>query len=80
MVYVDGSYRRDWYRTFRQFSALGTPDNYGYFGFGANAILSSLFNWKDEYVKYRVSYSEVGNSIPNVLFNSVTIDPRTGGC
>jgi tonB-linked outer membrane protein, susC/ragA family len=78
MVYVDGSYRRDWYRTFRQFSALGTPDNYGYFGFGANAILSSLFNWKDEYVKYRVSYSEVGNSIPNVLFNSVTIDPRTG--
>ena len=78
MVYVDGSYRRDWYRTFRQFSALATPDNYGYFGFGANAILSSLFNWKDEYVKYRVSYSEVGNSIPNVLFNSVTIDPRTG--
>lgn len=78
MVYVDGSYRRDWYRTFRQFSALGTPDNYGYFGFGANAILSSLFNWKDEYVKYRVSYSEVGNSIPNILFNSVTIDPRTG--
>ena len=78
MVYVDGSYRRDWYRTFRQFSALGTPDNYGYFGFGANAILSSLFNWKDEYVKYRVSYSEVGNSTPNVLFNSVTIDPRTG--
>ena len=78
MVYVDGSYRRDWYRTFRQFSALGTPDNYGYFGFGANAILSSLFNWKDEYVKYRVSYSEVGNSIPNVLFNSGTIDPRTG--
>lgn len=78
MVYVDGSYRRDWYRTFRQFSALGTPDNYGYFGFGANAILSSLFNWKDEYVKYRVSYSEVGNSIPNVLFNSVSIDPRTG--
>lgn len=78
MVYVDGSYRRDWYRTFRQFSALGTPDNYGYFGFGANAILSSLFNWKDEYVKYRVSYSEVGNSIPNVLFNSVSVDPRTG--
>ena len=78
MVYIDGSYRHDWYRTFRQFSALGTPDNYGYFGFGANAILSSLFNWKDEYVKYRVSYSEVGNSIPNVLFNSVKIDPRTG--
>ena len=78
MVYVDGSYRRDWYRTFRQFSALGTPDNYGYFGFGANAILSSLLNWKDEYVKYRVSYSEVGNSIPNVLFNAVRIDPRTG--
>lgn len=78
MIYVDGSYRRDWYRAFRQFSTFGTPDNYGYFGFGANAILSSLFDWKNEYVKYRISYSEVGNSIPNVLFNSVRIDPKTG--
>lgn len=67
MVYVDGSYRRDWYREFKWYSSLGTPDNYGYFGFGANAILSSLFNMPEpiSYMKYRLSYSEVGNSIPS---------------
>ena len=41
LIYVDGSYRRDWYRAFKQFSYMGTPDNYGYFGFGANAIATT---------------------------------------
>ncbi len=77
-VYFDASYRHDWYRTFRQFSYLGTKDNYGYFGFGANAIISELLHLKDEYIKYRLSYSEVGNSIPNVVMNAVSYDPRTG--
>ena len=77
-VYFDASYRHDWYRTFRQFSYLGTKDNYGYFGFGANAIISELLNMKNEYIKYRLSYSEVGNSIPNVVMNAVSYDPRTG--
>ena len=71
LIYVDGSYRRDWYRAFKQFSYMGTPDNYGYFGFGANAILSSLFKLPEwfSYAKYRLSYSEVGNSIPNSIYN-----------
>lgn len=79
-VYVDGSYRRDWYRPFKQFAYRGTPDNYGYFGFGANAILSSLLKMPKwvSYMKYRLSYSEVGNSIPNVLYNSGRIDYVTG--
>lgn len=73
MVYVDASYRHDWYRAFRQFKNLyNTADNYGYFGFGANAIVSELMGWKDKYVKYRVSYSEVGNSIPNSVYNQTT--------
>ena len=42
MVYVDGSYRRDWYRAFRQFKSKGTPEDYGYFGFGANGIISNM--------------------------------------
>ena len=71
LIYVDGSYRRDWYRAFKQFAYMGTPDNYGYFGFGANAILSSLFKLPEwfNYAKYRLSYSEVGNSIPNSIYN-----------
>ena len=68
----------NWYRTFRQFSYLGTKDNYGYFGFGANAIISELLQLKDSYIKYRLSYSEVGNSIPNVVMNAVSYNPRTG--
>ncbi len=71
-VYVDGSYRRDWYRAFRQFKHRGTPDNYGYFSFGGSAILTQLLQmpkWLN-YLKYRVSYSEVGNSIPNMLYST----------
>lgn len=80
MIYIDGSYRRDWYRAFKQFEYLGINDNYGYFGFGANAILSSLIKLPEwiSYAKYRISYSEVGNSIPNAVFNAVSENFVTG--
>lgn len=79
MIYVDGSYRRDWYRAFKQFSIMGTPDNYGYFGFGANAILSRLLGMDDTtYLKYRISYSEVGNSIPNNVFAAIPENLKNG--
>lgn len=80
MVYIDGSYRRDWYRAFKQFEPLGVDDNYGYFGFGGSAILTSLFKlpkWVS-YAKYRISYSEVGNSIPNSVYNAVRENFVTG--
>ncbi len=79
-IYVDGSYRRDWYRAFRQFKDRGTPDNYGYFGFGANAIISSLAKLPEwiSYMKYRVSYSEVGNSIPNQVYAKASVNYGTG--
>ncbi len=79
-VYVDGSYRRDWYRAFRQFKHRGTPDNYGYFSFGASAIISQLAKlpaWFN-YLKYRLSYSEVGNSIPNTLYSTSSSNYTTG--
>ncbi|MCR5077481.1 MAG: SusC/RagA family TonB-linked outer membrane protein, partial [Prevotella sp.] len=82
MVFVDGSYRRDWYRPFRYFklSGIAKTDNYGYFGIGANAILSKLFTLPDfiNYLKYRVSYSEVGNSIPNIAYDAVSTNLQTG--
>lgn len=76
MIFVDLSYRQDWYRPFRQFKHLGTDESYGYFGFGGNAVLSEIFKlpkWVS-YAKYRLSYSEVGNSIPNTVFNSAYIN------
>lgn len=79
-IFVDLSYRQDWYRPFKQFAYLGTDDNYGYFGLGANAILSDLIKLPEwfTYAKYRLSYSEVGNSIPNSLFNLLPKDEVTG--
>ena len=81
-VYLDASYRRDWYRPFRYFklSGISNTDNYGYFGVGANAIVSKLVKMPDalNYLKYRASYSEVGNSIPNFAYDAVTENLQTG--
>jgi tonB-linked outer membrane protein, susC/ragA family len=81
-VFFDASYRRDWYRPYRLLKQYGQSksDNYGYFGFGANAIIGKLVKLPKElsYLKYRVSYSEVGNSIPNNAFNAVRTNLQTG--
>ena len=79
-IYVEGSYRQDWYRAFAQFRDRGVPDNYGYYSFGANALMHSLVKMPEfiTYLKLRTSYSEVGNSIPNLVFPSVDKDPITG--
>ena len=79
-VYLEGSYRRDWYRAYKQFRSLGmdVPDNFGYFSLGGNAIVSSLVklpSWIN-YMKYRVSYSQVGNSIPNRIYALSTVNRR----
>ena len=80
MVYLEGSYRRDWYRAFKQFATRGTSTNYGYFSFGANALLHRIITLPEEItnLKVRASYSEVGNSIPNIFFNRTPTDPTTG--
>ena len=80
VLFVDASYRHDWYRPFKQFAYLGTKESYGYFGLGANAILSDMFKMPKwfNYAKYRLSYSEVGNSIPNVLYSAVSINDVLG--
>ena len=81
-IYLDASYRRDWYRPFRYFKQLGkiNTDNYGYFGIGANAIVSQLVKLPDwiNFLKYRVSYSSVGNSIPNKAYGAMTRNLQTG--
>lgn len=80
MVYLEGSYRRDWYRAFKQFSKRGTPTNYGYFSVGANALLHQMVALPEviNNLKVRASYSEVGNSIPNLLYAAGSRDPMTG--
>lgn len=81
-IYFDASYRRDWYRPFRYFKQRGkiNTDNYGYFGVGANAIVSQMVKMPDwfNFLKYRVSYSSVGNSIPNKAYGAMNRNLQTG--
>jgi len=80
MVYLEGSYRIDWYRAFRQFADRGTPDHYGYWSIGANTLIHRYVKLPEviTHLKYRVSYSEVGNSIPNQVFAKSTVNNATG--
>ncbi len=59
-VYLEGSYRRDWYRAFKQYSYRGTPTNYGYFSVGANALLHQIVTLPEVItnLKVRASYSK----------------------
>ena len=77
-IYLDASYRSDQYRVFKQWP--DKPQHYDYFGFGANALLNELVTlpkWWD-YAKLRVSYSEVGNAVPNRYYNLSSSSSRTG--
>ncbi len=80
LVYIEGSYRQDWYRAFRQFVDRGTPDNYGYWSLGGNTLVHRYLTMPSfiNYLKVRASYSEVGNSIPNVFYSLGTMNLATG--
>lgn len=80
MVYLEGSYRIDWYRAFKQFAERGTPDHYGYWSLGANTLVHRYLTLPEviTHLKLRASYSEVGNSIPNEVFAKVSTNNATG--
>lgn len=80
LVYVEGSYRLDWYRAFRQFAERGTPDHYGYWSLGANTLVHKWVRLPEviNHLKLRTSYSEVGNSIPNIVYNQGSLNFATG--
>lgn len=80
-LFFEGSYRHDWYRAFKQFNvSRNTPLSYGYYSFGVNALVHEMVSlptfWN--YFKVRTSYSEVGNSIPNLMYTSSEVDELTG--
>ncbi len=80
MVFLEGSYRIDWYRAFRQFAERGTPDHYGYWSIGANTLVHRYLKLPEviNHLKLRASYSEVGNSIPNQVFAKSTVNNASG--
>lgn len=80
-LFFEGSYRHDWYRAFKQFNvSRGTPLSYGYYSFGVNALVHEMVTLPNfwNYLKVRSSYSEVGNSIPNLMYTSSEVDELTG--
>lgn len=83
-VYVDGSYRRDWCQAFQQFTDKGDYLSFGYWSVGANVLIDKFFNkdhqaapWLDQ-LKWRGSYSVVGNAVPNQFFGRQSVNPSDG--
>ncbi len=79
--FMEGSYRIDRYRPFVQFhQTRNTPESYGYFSLGGNVLVHNFVKLP-KYItnfKVRTSYSEVGNSIPNIIYNRAFSDGLTG--
>lgn len=79
-VYIDGSYRRDWCQAFQQFSKDGSHVSFGYYSVGANVLLDKFLpriSWLDQ-LKWRASYSVVGNSVPNQIYSRQQPNMKTG--
>lgn len=80
MAYLDASYRMDWTRAFSQFESIGFKPWFGYYSVGGNVLLNEALKMNENFdrFKVRLSYSEVGNSIPNSFYTSMTLKPEGG--
>lgn len=81
-VYIDGSYRVEWAQAFQQFTQNSGYKSFDYYSVGANVLVhkflpESTRDWLGQ-LKWRGSYSVVGNPIPNQLFARQSIDFGTG--
>lgn len=76
---LDGSYRMDYYQAFTQFP--GMKHHYPYFSVGGNVALQNLMKLPSQIneLKLRLSFSDVGKTIPSQLFlSSATRIAATG--
>ncbi len=79
-VYVDGSYRVEWAQSFQQFTQGGGYKSFDYYSLGANVLLEKFLpklDWLNQ-MKWRGSWSVVGNPIPNTLFARQSYDFGNG--
>ena len=80
MVYVDGSYRLEWAQSFQQFTNGKDYKSFDYYSAGVNVLLDKMIprqDWLDQ-LKWRGSWSVVGNPIPNTMFSRQSINFQTG--
>lgn len=69
-VYIDGSYRVEWAQSFQQFAQSTGYKSFDYYSAGANVLVDKFLpriDWLDQ-LKWRGSWSVVGNPIPNELY------------
>lgn len=80
-VFIDGSYRVEWAKSFQQFAKVGEYISFDFYSVGANAQLDKIFDLgpKVNNLKLRSSFSVVGNPIPNNNFYAQTRNFYTGG-
>ncbi len=79
-VYVDGSYRLEWAQSFQQFTQGSGYKSFDYYSVGANVLLEKFLpklDWLNQ-LKWRGSWSVVGNPIPNTLFARQSYDFGNG--
>ncbi len=70
-VYFDGSYRLEWAQSFQQFTQGSGYKSFDYYSAGVNVLLDKFLphlDWLNQ-LKWRGSWSVVGNPIPNTLFS-----------
>jgi hypothetical protein len=83
MAFLDATYRIDWTRTYTQFKAMASVKPYfDYYSVGANVLLNRLFDGdgKIDLLKPRISYSVVGNPLPNKrITNGMQVQQLGGG-
>ena len=80
-AYLDLSFRNDWSKAFQQFAVGNEYKSFPYYAVGGNILLKDLIakNWKPmNSMKLRLSYSEVGNSIPNQIYAAQDFNMSTG--
>ncbi len=79
-VYVDGSYRLEWAQSFQQFTNGKDYKSFDYYSAGVNVLLDKIIprvDWLDQ-LKWRGSWSVVGNPIPNTMFGRQSLNFSTG--
>ncbi len=79
--YIDFSIRNDWAKAFQQFATPGKYKSFPYYSVGGNLLLKELLPTtfaKADALKFRASYSVVGNSVPNRLYAARYFNPLTG--
>jgi hypothetical protein len=79
-IYVDGSYRLEWAQAFQQFTQGSGYKSFDYYSAGVNVLVDRFLpktDWLNQ-LKWRGSWSEVGNPIPNTLFARQSYNFSTG--